>query len=275
MITLNHLVRKQKSISAEDFRNYWLGEHAEKMLEIASDLGIRRITKCETQHDDDVNKLVQQLYATASDSYDFVDQMVINDLADFKAGMRKNDVAEKLKSIATAEREWIECPQSDYWFTIDIPQVFSDRHSAATWENTNLKIFYVPRRHGHLSLQEAQLHWCSCHGAMAREFVEFLPYYRYIQGHRIESQVCQEFKSLLATEFENVDAMIGQAEAWIDRSTVPALQGPEVERMMGLLVEDIALFVESGISHIFATKEHCILNRPLMTGTVPSLFNAD
>ena len=110
---------------------------------------------------------------------------------------------------------------------------------------------------------------------MAREFVEFLPYHKYIQGHRIESQVCRDLKALLGTEFENVDAMIGQAEAWIDRNGVSALQGPEVDRMMGMLVEDIALFVDSGISHIFATKEHSVLNRPLLTGVVPSLFNAD
>jgi len=275
MITLNHLVRRKQATPLDDFRNYWLGEHAERLLRISADLGIRKLTKCETQHDDDVNKLVQQLYATASDSYDFVDQMVINDLEAFKSGLRKADAADALKAIAESETDWIDCSRSDYWFSIDVPQVFSDGHSAATWENTVLKIFYVPRRHAHLSLQEAQLHWSSCHGAMAREFVEFLPYHRYIQGHRIESRVCQDLKSLLGTEFENIDAMIGQAEAWIDRTAVPALQGPEVERMMGLLVEDIALFVESGISHIFATKEHCILNRPLMTGTVPSLFNAD
>lgn len=275
MITLNHLVRKKSSVAADDFRNYWLDDHADSLLQIAADLGIRKLTKYETQHDDDVNKLVQQLYATASDSYDFVDQMIVNDLAEFKTGMNKGSVAGALKAIAAAETDWIDCRRSDYWFTIDIPQVFSDKKCTATWENTNLKIFYVPRRHEHLSLQEAQLHWCSCHGAMAREFIEFLPYDKYVQGHRIESKVCQALKAILGTEFENIDAMIGQAEAWIDRSTVPSLQGPEVDRMMGMLVEDIALFVESGISHIFATKEHCILNRPLMTGAVPSLFNAD
>ena len=206
---------------------------------------------------------------------DYVVKVLTNDLAEFKTGMAKGDVAEALKAIAAAETDWIDCSRSDYWFTIDIPQVFTDKHCTATWETTNLKIFYVPRRHEHLSLQEAQLHWCSCHGAMAREFVEFLPSHKYVQGHRIESKVCQDFKALLGTEFENVDAMIGQAEAWIDRSAVTSLQGPEAERMMGMLVEDIALFVESEVSHIFAAKEHRILNRPLMTGAVPGLFNAD
>jgi len=275
MITLNHLVRKQPNVSAEAFREYWLGQHAELCLQFTSTLGIRKFTKCETLHDDDVNKLMQQLYSTASDAYDFVDQMVINDLAEFKAGLSKGGVAEALQGAAADESEWIDCARSDYWFTIDIPQVFTGKQCTATWENTNLKVFYVPRRHEHLSLDEAQLHWNSCHGAMAREFVDFLPYHKYVQGHRIESKVLQEFKAVLGTGFENIDAMIGQAEAWIDRRIVPSLQGPEVNRMMGMLVEDIALFVESTTSHIFATKEHVVLDQPLLTGSVPALFNAD
>ena len=59
------------------------------------------------------------------------------------------------------------------------------------------------------------------------------------------------------------------------RRVSPSLQGPEVERMMAMLVEDIALFVESTTSHIFATKEHGLLDLPLLSGEVPALFHAD
>ncbi|MGB1883570.1 MAG: hypothetical protein ACPHUF_06680 [Gammaproteobacteria bacterium] len=59
------------------------------------------------------------------------------------------------------------------------------------------------------------------------------------------------------------------------RRVLPSLQGPEVERMMAMLVEDIALFVESTTSHIFATKEHGLLDLPLLSGEVPALFHAD
>ena len=110
---------------------------------------------------------------------------------------------------------------------------------------------------------------------MARQFVDFLPYRKYVQGHRIESRVCDQLKAALGTEFENIDAMIGQAEAWIDRRIVPTLQGPETDRMMQMLVQDIALFVDAGASRIFATKEHRILDRTVITEPIPSLFNAD
>jgi EthD domain len=275
MITLNHLVRKKPAVAASDFRHYWLGEHAERCLTMAPKFGIRNFTKCETLHDDDVTKLLQQLYGTAADAYDFVDQMVINDLEDFKRGMTDSDIKALLAAIHESEGPWIDHGRSDYWFSIEIPQVFPPQPCTATWNNTLLKGFYVAGRLPQLSLEEAQLHWRSCHGAMARQFVEFLPYKKYVQGHRIESRVCDDLKQFLGAEFENIEATIGQAEAWIDRRIVPTLQGPETDRMMRMLVEDIALFVDSGTSHIFATKEHCILDRPVITDTIPSLFNAD
>ena len=275
MITLNHLVRRNRDVSAESFRDYWLDTHANACAALAPALGIRKFTACETMHGDEVNKTLQQIYNTAADSYDFIDQMVINDLAVFKQGMAEADTVAALKSLFESSVEFIDVARSDYWFSIELPQVFPGDPCRATWENTLLKVFYVPRHHARLSLQQAQLHWNSCHGAMAREFVEFLPYVKYVQGHRIESKVCDEMKRTLGAEFENIDLMIGQAEAWIDRRVLPSLQGPEVERMMGMLVEDIALFVESTVSHIFATKEHVFLDQPLLVGKVPALFDAD
>lgn len=275
MITLNHLVRRKADVSAAAFRDYWLTTHAEARKRLAPALGVQRFTACETMHGDDVNKLLQQIYQTAADAYDFVDQMVINDLAEFKQGLADADTAAAVAALHETEGDYVDYGRSDYWFTIDLPQVYTAEPCRATWENTLLKGFYVPRRHARLTLDEAQLHWRSCHGAMAREFVAFLPYVKYVQGHRIESEVVNGLKASLGTAFENIDLMIGNAEAWIDRRIVPSLQGPEVERMMGLLVEDIALFVDSGTSHIFVTKEHIMLDQPLLSGTIPALFNAD
>ena len=275
MITLNYFVRKNTDVCAGDFKDYWLGDHADRCLSIAPKVGIRNFTKCETRHEDDVNVLLQQLYGTAADAYDFVDQMVINDLDEFKNGMTDADVKAAVAVLHDSEASWVDHSRSDFWFSTEIPQVYSAEHCAATWNNTLLKVFYVPRRLPHLALEEAQLHWSSCHGAMARQFVEFLPYKKYVQGHRIESRVCNALKASLGGEFENIDAMIGQAEAWIDRRIVPTLQGPETDRMMQMLVADITLFVDAAASHIFVSKEHCILDRPVITEPIPSLFNAD
>jgi len=274
MITLNYLVRKKAEVSSEKFRDYWLGEHAALRLAVCERMGIQKYTKCETKHDDPINALMQQMYGTPADCYDFVDQMVINDLEDLKKGLGNAGLRDDLDAIAGSETAYVDFGGSDIWFSIDVPQVYTPEDCVAhPYENTILKVYYVPRRHPHLSLAEAQLHWNSCHGAMARQFAKFLPYVKYIQGHRAASAITNDLKASYGEKFEDIDLMIGQAEAWIDRRVVPSLQGPEVDFMMGLLVEDITKFVDAGTSHIFATKEHVILDKPVIT-TVPVLFDA-
>jgi hypothetical protein len=232
-------------------------------------MGVGHYIKCETLHDDEVNALLQTMYGTAKDSYDFVDQMIIGDLASFKEALVSPDVQEQLKALHGETSEWLDNSRSDYWFSIDVPQLFPRHEVKATWQNTHLKTFHVPRRLPHLELQETQLHWNSCHGAMARQFAQFLPYDKYVQGHRIESAVLNQFNTLLGDDFENESSIIGQAEAWLDRRTVPSLQGPEVERMMALLVQDIALVVDGAASHIFVTKEHTVFETAVIKDPIP------
>ena len=172
----------------------------------------------------------------------------------------------------------MEVGSSDCWFSIDVPQVFTGQDCTATMESTNLKVFNTGLYLPHLSLAEAQLHWNACHGSMARQFIKILPYMKYIQyiqGHKIESEVADNFRNLLGGGFENRERILGQAEGYIDRRIVPSLQGPEAERMMGMLVQDIALFVDIKRTNILAAKEHVLLDRPIITEPIPTLFNAD
>ncbi|MEH6636708.1 MAG: EthD domain-containing protein [Halioglobus sp.] len=275
MIKLNYFVRKRADVTAEDFRVFWMGNHAEEVLKLVDKLGIRKYTKCETQHEDDVNKLLQQMYGSATDAYDFAEEMLINDLEDFKEGLNDADVQKQLLQLHEDSRAYVDVSRSDIWFSVDIPQVFTGEDCTATPDNTYLKGIYVGSYLPQLSLAEAQLHWNACHGGMARQFIKMLPYKQYSQGHRIESKITDQLKTILGAGFENRERALGQAEAWIDRRIVPSLQGPEVDRMMRMLVTDISLFVEPENSHMFATKEHVILDRPVITEPIPTLFSAD
>ena len=96
MIKLNYFVRKRADVTAEDFRAFWMGDHAEAVLKLVDKLGIRKYTKCETLHEDDVNKLLQQMYGSAADAYDFAEEMLINDLEEFKAGLNDAEVQKQL-----------------------------------------------------------------------------------------------------------------------------------------------------------------------------------
>ena len=275
MIKLNYFVRKRADVTAEDFRAFWMGNHAEAVLQLVDKLGIRKYTKCETQHEDDVNKLLQQMYGSATDAYDFAEEMLINDLEEFKAGLNDADVQKQLQQLHEDSRAYVDVSRSDIWFSVDVPQVFTGEDCTATPDNTYLKAIYVGSYLPKLSLAEAQLHWNACHGGMARQFIKMLPYKQYSQGHRIESKITDQLKTILGAGFEDRERALGQAEAWIDRRIVPSLQGPEVDRMMRMLVTDISLFVDTEISHMFATKEHVIHSRPLITEPIPTLFNAD
>ena len=275
MITLNHVVRRLSQQDADGFRDFWLGEHAERSLQLAIDLGVDVFTKSETLHDDDVNRGVQQSYGTATDAYDFVDQMFINDLAAFKTGLANAGTKTALMSLHEREQEYVDQSRSDYWFSIEIPQIVQDDRCRATAENPLLKGFYILHRKEHLSIEEAQLHWRACHGSMARQFQEMLPFRKYVQGHLIESRVCAEIKSLLGGKFESSEAKMGQAEIWMDRRAIPGPQGPEAVRMMRLLVEDIALFAEPHLSHTFVGKEHVVLDRLRVPDRIPQLFTAN
>ena len=275
MITLNYLVRKKGEVSAKDFTEYWMGKHANQCVQLSAELGIKKYTKCETLHEDDANKSLQGLYGTNSDCYDFVDQMVINNMEDFRAGLQTENNQTKLKKLHDESAAFVDFSGSDYWMSIDVPQLFPREEITATWYNTYIKVFYVPRRKDTLSLRESLLHWNACHGGIARQFAQFLPYDKYIQGHREPSALVDRLKTMLGGIFEDNDSIIGQAEAWLDRRILPTLQGQEVERMMRLLVQDIDLFVVAKESHIFACKEHVILSKPVITEPVPTLFNAD
>lgn len=275
MLTFNYLVRKKEGPSAEDFRNYWMGQHFEMQRPILPKLGIRKYTICETLHQDPVNVLMQQMYGTRSDAYDFVDQMVINDLNDFKGGLASEDVQAALRTKYDSEADYVDFSRSDFWFTVDVAQIFPRNDIAATWNNTYLKGFMVGEYHSKLSLSEVQLHWNACHGGMARQFAEFLPYDKYIQGHRLETNVIDQMKKSFGIGFENRPNIFGQAEAWIDRRIVASLNGPEVERMMGMLVEDIAMFVITSESHIFVGKEHVMHSVPIITRPLPTLFSGN
>ena len=252
MITLNYLVRKKNDISTEEFREYWLDAHAGQSRQLSPGLGFKKYTKSETLHDDETNKMLQVMYGTSNDSYDFVDQMVIYNLEEFRTGLNDSEIQSGLKQLHADADRVVDYNRSDYWLSVD-----------------------VPRRIEKLKLGEAQLHWNTCHGGMARQFARILPFDKYIQGHRQPSVLTDKLKSTLGGNFENNELIIGQAEAWLDRRILPALQGAEVERMMRLLVQDIDLFVNAKDSHIFATKEHVIHSQPIISGPIPCLFNAD
>jgi hypothetical protein len=275
MLTLNYFVRKRADVSREQFREFWLKEHFERRRPVIREIGVKKYVKCETLHDDPANGLLRGIYGTPEDTYDFVDQWVIGDLADMKRGLTLENVREAIQGWAKEESPFVDFSRSDIWMTVDVPQLFPRNDIEASWENTYLKAIMVASYRPELTMTGAQLHWNACHGALARQFASFLPYDKYIQAHRLESAVLDDLKGLMGAAFEERLCVMGQAEVWMDRRAAANLSGPEADRMMQMLVEDISLFVQLENAHLFAGKEHVMHSEPIITPPLPKLFSAD
>ena len=74
------------------------------------------------------------MYGTAEDAYDFVDQMAIGDLTAFASGLDNGEVAGLLQQLQEVSTAYVDFSRSDYWFSIELPQVFQPQSIRATWE---------------------------------------------------------------------------------------------------------------------------------------------
>ncbi len=275
MLTYNSFVRKKESVSAEAFRTYWTDQRYEMERPMLKKLGVRKYTICETQHDDPATAALQELYGTPAEGcYDYVNHLDINDLEDFKKGMQNPDVLATISAVANEDAEYLDLGECDVWFTVDVPQILPREEYAATCNNSYLKMYYFARSLPHLSVREAQLEWLSNHGAMARQFREVLPFDQYLQCHLLGSNLMKKVKELMGFGGDS-QHRFGFAELWFDRRSLPGFAGPDIEHIVGMLLEDIALLVDLPASRVFASKEIVKHSEAIITRPLPKLTGGD
>ena len=47
MFKISFFIKRKNEVGADDFREYWLGEHAELVAAYAEEIGVRQYLKCE------------------------------------------------------------------------------------------------------------------------------------------------------------------------------------------------------------------------------------
>lgn len=57
-----------------------------------------------------------RIYHTASDAYDFIDQLVIPDFALFKRGLADEETAIEWARLHWSEADYVDYTRSDYWW---------------------------------------------------------------------------------------------------------------------------------------------------------------
>ena len=266
MIRLNYFLRRLPSLSLEAFQEYWREKHAVLLTKHASALRVRRYVQAHVLPDDPLGEMMQQIYGTGGEPYDGVAELWWKSPQDLAEALGTSEGQQGAEELLEDERRFVDFSRSSLWFGVDMPQINPPGEIVAREGSTIVKGYYVGRVVPHLSEEQAKFHWLTCHGPLARQYAQFLPYQRYIQVRAVEEPLAEELRA--ARGGMDVFPTIGNAEVWVDRRELAAVAGPEVDEAFGLLVEDISYFVDVPRSSVFVAKEHIIVDKKI---TVPPL----
>jgi hypothetical protein len=283
MFKITYLIKKKDTVSDSEFRQYWLGEHADLTRQYAGKIGLRKIIKCEVLKTDPATHAVIGFYDVAPIRYDFVDHWEFNNIEELKKGSHLKTVQKLMQKAYDSEDKYVVVAVSNVQMNVDYAQFFpADANEVRATEGSSYKkIFYVIRIHDHLTRQQAQLHWNACHGGESRQHIHYSTQKKYIQAHAIDSTFVDE---LVTKRGYEVDPMlIGQAEGWIDPLQAPAwVDQADAARISTMTIEDIDLFSNKKRGNVFFTREHYVLDEVVVTrsdredekSAMPSFFSA-
>ena len=272
MFKISHYIKKRDDVSIEDFREYWLGEHAELVKAYAEKIGVRSYTKCEALPDHPMTKNGTATYDTGPLRYDFIDHWIFNDIEDLRQGAAMPEVQALMEKAYASEDQWVDIAASNVLMTTDLVQFYpvNAPDIRATPDGGYLKIYYPVRIFPHLTRQQAQLHWNACHGGESRDHIKYSMQKKYIQAHAIDSTFVDE---LCAKRGYEVDpTFIGHAEGWFEVEPTP-VPYPEEEcaEVTRMTLDDIDLFADKARGSVFFTLEHYIIDEKIVTRPNPEV----
>ena len=275
MFKISFFIRKKAEVTSENFSQYWLTEHAERLKGLVEKLGVRSLVKCEVLPSHPVGVESMAAYQTGPDLYDFVDQWHFNDIEALKNGSADPEVQAALDALYASEHSYIDAGRNNVMMQVDLAQFYPADAAGvfATTDSSYVKVMYCVRALPEINRQQAQLHWNACHGAVSRQDIEYSVIKKYIQGHAIDST----FVNQLVAErgYEADQSFIGCAEGWIDVEQAPK-DFPEAEKaeVVAMSMDDITLFSDRERSQVFVSKEHVIIDKPVIVRPMPKFFSA-
>lgn len=275
MFKITYYIKKKANISSEEFKNYWLGEHAALQKAYLEKIGVRRYQKCEILPEHPVGLASVEAYQTGPIHYDFVDHLHFNDIETLKTGSQLDEVKAAMQKLFESENQYVDVAQSNISMTHDIAQFYT--HDAeevhAKPGSEYVHIHYVVRKYSHLSRQGAQLHWNACHGAVSRQDIKYSVQKKYVQAHVIDSTFVDFISNLRG--YEVCDDLIGHAEGWISTQQVaPDFPADECAEVVAMSMDDIDLFADKDRGRLFVTQDHYIIDKQIIVRPMPAFFGA-
>ena len=272
MFKISFYIKKKDHVSIEDFRQYWLGEHAELVKAYAPKIGVRQYLKCEALPDHPMTKHGTATYGTGPLRYDFIDHWIFNDIEELRQGAEQPEVQALMEKAYASEDDWVDIPASNALMSTDLVQFYPDNAAdiRATPGSDYLKIYYPVRVFPHLTRQQAQLHWNACHGGESRDHIKYSQQKKYIQAHAIDSTFVDD---LCAKRGYEVDpTFIGHAEGWFGLEPKPLpYTEEECAEVTRMTLDDIDLFADKARGSVFFTQEHYIIDEKIVTRPNPDV----
>lgn len=266
MFKISFFVKKKDDIDTADFRDYWLGTHAELTMRYLERIGVRQYIKCEALPDHPMTLESTRAYDTGPLRYDFIDHWVFNDIEELRQGAADPEVQSLMQAAYDSEDAWVELSSSNVLMSVDLVQFYpvDADQVRATEDSSYLKIYYPVRVFPHLTRAQAQLHWNACHGAESRQHIKYSVQKKYIQAHAIDSTFVDQLTA--ARGYEVDPTFIGHAEGWIDQHQA-AKDFPEAEvtEIVSMTMDDIDLFSDKARGSVFFTREHFIMDKTVIT----------
>lgn len=266
MFKINFYIKKRADVTLPDFRDYWLGEHAERQKSYLKSIGIRQYLKCEILPDHPMTIDAIEAYNVGPLRYDFIDHWIFNDIEDLRQGAGNLEVQALMQEAYGSEDAWVDISQSNVLMSTDLVQFYpvDAGDVRATEGSPYLKIYYPVRIFPNLTRQQGQLHWNACHGAESRQHIKYSRQKKYIQAHAIDSTFVDQLTARRGYEVD--PTFIGHAEAWIDQvKAVKDFPEEETAEIVSMTMDDIDLFSDKKRGSVFFAREHYIIDNTVIT----------
>jgi len=279
MFSINYYICKKLEVSAESFKDYWLGEHAVLLRSFIEEIGVRALIKNESLPQHPTSIELKEYFETGAVSYGFIDQWIFNDIEELKEGSRNPQVQRAMAELFASEDRYIDTTRSKVFMAQEISQTYPREPIRGDAESDYMKFFYLAAYPDHIPLQGLQLHMNACHGAMSRLSFEYSMFSKYLQQFRIESTFVNELISERGYVLEPNFA--GHAELYINKYKSPVEADVDQESAdyeSAMSREDFSVFVDKPNAQCFISLEHYVLDRNICvrtkSGKVPVFFSA-
>lgn len=260
MIRLNFALRRQASLSRDQFQRYWRETHGPLVASVGRTLGMRRYLQSHSVADPVYDALrearggmLEPFDGIASVWWDTRDKLVE---ASTSPEGRKAGVM-----LLEDERRFIDLEASPLWVSQEIAQInpMPENSIVATPQSSWIKFCYLLQPVPGMSQAECHKTWNMDHGYLIRRRSGCTRFARYIQSHTLDDPLNATLR-----ESRNAPApFAGLTEAWFDRNDLlQTMADPEGEgaKAFGAFLEDEKRFIDFERSSVWGAKERVFLD---------------